>query len=71
MPEKSPIVGVAKKVCPAVISIIISKDLPKVEGFYLLPFGGQNFVMPKSERAERELKLAGVRGLLFLRTAMF
>ena len=44
---KSPIVKVAKKVCPAVISIIVSKDLPKAENFYSFPFGGKEYVMPK------------------------
>ncbi len=47
MPEKSPIVKVAKRVCPAVITIVISKDLTKVEGFYMLPFGEQELVFPK------------------------
>ena len=37
----------AKKVCPAVITVIVSKDLPKVEGFYSFPFGGKEYVMPK------------------------
>ncbi len=44
---KSPIVEIAKKVCPAVITVIVSKDLPKVEGFYSFPFGGKEYVMPK------------------------
>jgi len=42
MIEKSPIIEVAKKVCPAVITITITKDLPKVEGFYFFPFMGRN-----------------------------
>ena len=31
MSERSPIIDIAKKVCPAVITIVISKDLPKKE----------------------------------------
>ena len=41
MKNASPIVEIAKKICPAVITIVISKDLPKIEGFYLMPFGGK------------------------------
>ena len=43
---KSPIVKIAKKVCPAVISVIVSKDLPKVEDFYSFPYGGKEYIMP-------------------------
>ena len=35
---KSPIIEIAKKVCPAVISVIVSKDLPKAENFYSFPY---------------------------------
>ena len=62
---KSPIVGVAKKVCPAVITIVISKDLPKVESFYLFPFGGQQFIIPQIERGKREkTKIGGGSGFI-------
>ncbi|MDO8424784.1 MAG: trypsin-like peptidase domain-containing protein [bacterium] len=63
-PEKSPIVEVAKKVCPAVITIVISKDLPKVEGFYLMPFGGQEFVMPKLKKEKERTKIGGGSGFI-------
>lgn len=45
----SQIVKIAKKVCPAVITIIVSKDLPKVENFYSFPFGGKEYLMPKMD----------------------
>ena len=64
MPEKSPIVEVAKKVCPAVITIVISKDLPKVEGFYFLPFGGQEFFIPKIEKGKEKTKIGGGSGFV-------
>jgi S1-C subfamily serine protease len=35
---KSPIVEIAKKICPAVITVIASKDLPKAENIYSFPF---------------------------------
>jgi serine protease Do len=50
---KSPIVEIAKKVCPAVITVIVSKDLPKAENFYSFPFGGKEYVMPKVKKGEK------------------
>ncbi len=48
MASKSPIIEIAKKVCPAVITVIVSKDLPKAENFYSFPFAGKEYVMPSS-----------------------
>lgn len=64
MLEKSPIVEVAKKVCPSVITIVISKDLPKVEGFYLMPFGGQELVLPKVKKEKEKTKIGGGSGFI-------
>jgi len=61
---KSPIVEIAKKVCPAVITIVISKDLPKVEGFYFFPFGGKEFVVPKFEKEKEKTKIGGGSGFI-------
>ena len=64
MPEKSPIIEIAKKVCPAVITIIVSKDLPKIEGFFLLPFGG-GMVIPKTKAGKKEkVKIGGGSGFI-------
>lgn len=64
--EKSPIVEVAKKVCPAVITIVISKDLPKVEGFYFFPYApGQEFIFPKIKKGKKEsTKVGGGSGFV-------
>jgi len=65
MKEKSPIINIAKKVCPAVITVVISKDLPKIEGFYLMPFGGQNLIMPKVNKGRKEkTKIGGGSGFI-------
>ena len=65
MAEKSPIIKLAKKVCPAVITIVVSKDLPKVEGFYMFPFGGQDFVFPMIKGEEKEkTKIGGGSGFI-------
>lgn len=64
--EKSPVVELAKKICPAVITIIISKDLPKIEGFYFMPFEGENLVVPKLEEKGRKekTKIGGGSGFI-------
>ena len=64
--EKSPIIEVARKVCPAVITIVISKDLPKVEGFYFMPYGGQEMMIPKLENggAKEKTKIGGGSGFI-------
>ncbi|MAF20876.1 MAG: hypothetical protein CMI55_04395 [Parcubacteria group bacterium] len=36
--QKSPIVQAVKKITPAVVSIIISKNLPKIEKYHIQPF---------------------------------
>ncbi|MDO8486196.1 MAG: trypsin-like peptidase domain-containing protein [Candidatus Staskawiczbacteria bacterium] len=52
MKEKSPIVKIAKDVCPAVVTVVVSRDLPKIESFYSFPFGGKEYLMPKMEKGE-------------------
>jgi len=64
MPEISPIVEIAKKVCPAVITIVITKDLPKIEGFYFFPFGGREFVFPKVKKEKEKTKIGGGSGFI-------
>lgn len=64
MHQKSPFVEVAKKVCPAVITIVITKDLPKVEGFYLFPFGGEEFFFPKLKKEKEKTKIGGGSGFI-------
>ena len=51
--SKSPIIEIAKKVCPAVITVIVSKDLPKVEDFYSFPYGGKEYILPMMEKGEQ------------------
>jgi len=64
-PTKSPIVEIAKRVCPAVITIVISKDLPKIEGFYFFPLGDQSFVIPKVEKGgKKKTKIGGGSGFI-------
>jgi len=63
--EKSPIIEIVKKACPAVITIVISQDLPKVEGFYFFPYGNQEFVIPKMEKGKKEkTKVGGGSGFI-------
>jgi serine protease Do len=62
--EKSPIVKVAKKVCPGVITIVITKDLPKIEGFYFFPFNGREFILPKLKKEKEKTKIGGGSGFI-------
>jgi len=64
-PAKSPIVEVAKKVCPAVITIAVSRDLPKIEGVYFFPYGDKSFVIPKIKNGKPEkTKIGGGSGFI-------
>lgn len=63
--EKSPIIEIAKKTCPAVITITISKNLPKVEGFYFFPFMGKEMMIPRMEKGKKErIKIGGGSGFI-------
>jgi len=54
---------IIKKVTPAVISIVITKDLPKVEGFYKMPVNGRQYMVPKFKKGEKEaVKIGGGSG---------
>lgn len=55
--NSSPIVQIAKRVCPAVITIVVSKDLPKVEDFYSFPYGGKEYIMPMANKDGRETQV--------------
>jgi len=56
MTNKGPFVEIAKKVCPGVITIVITKDLPKIEGFYLFPLWGEEFIFPKFKKEKEKTK---------------
>ena len=64
MTEQTSIVEIVKKVTPAVITIVVSRDLPKIEGFYFFPFGGQRFIIPKMEKGKRKTKIGGGSGFV-------
>ncbi|MFH1643062.1 MAG: trypsin-like peptidase domain-containing protein [Patescibacteria group bacterium] len=53
---------IVKKVCPAVITIIITRDLPQIEGFYLMPVGGEKTAIPKMEK--EKTKIGGGSGFI-------
>lgn len=64
----SPIVEIAKKVCPAVITVVVSKDLPRAESFYSFPYAGKEYVMPKMEKGQKgkiqKTKIGGGSGFI-------
>jgi len=58
-------IEIAKKVCPAVITVVVSKDLPQVEGFYMLPMGGKELILPKINKNKKEMtKIGGGSGFI-------
>jgi len=67
MAQKSPVVQTVKKVSPAVVSIIISKDLPKIRKYYVQPFDeflgpyGQPIPQYRQEGRQR-VKIGGGSG---------
>jgi len=69
MAQKSPVVQVVKKISPAVVSITISKDLPKIKKFYVQPFDeffgpyGQPIPQYRQEGSQR-VKIGGGSGFL-------
>lgn len=59
----SPMVKVARKACPAVITIVVTKDLSHVEGYYFVPMGDQQMFVPKMEKQEKA-KIGGGSGFI-------
>lgn len=63
--RKSPIVEIARKICPAVITVIASKNLPQIEEFYFLPFKGEKVAFPKKMKEEKQsTKIGGGSGFI-------
>ena len=50
------------------ITVIVSKDLPKAENFYSFPFAGKEYVMPKLEKGQQgkieKIKIGGGSGFI-------
>lgn len=65
--QKSPVVQIVKKVSPAVVSIIITKDLPKIKRYFIQPFDefsgpyGQPIPQYRQE-GKRKVKIGGGSG---------
>jgi len=57
--EKSPIVEIAKRVCPSVITVIASKDLPNVDGYYTFPLGEREYLLPKIKDNKTKMQKVG------------
>lgn len=62
---KSPIVKIAKKTCPAVITIVASRDLPQIEEYYFLPIKGEKVAFPKKiTESKQKTKIGGGSGFI-------
>lgn len=63
--DRDRVIEVIKKSTPAVISIVVTKDLPKIEGFYQMPYQGRQFLIPKIKKGEKEaVKIGGGSGFI-------
>lgn len=56
MAKNLSIVKIAKNSCPAVITVVVTKDLPKIEGYYMFPFGGKDYMMPRFDHLSNNEK---------------
>ncbi|MDD5098240.1 MAG: trypsin-like peptidase domain-containing protein [Candidatus Pacebacteria bacterium] len=63
--RKSKIVEIAKKICPAVITIVASRDLPQVDEYYFVPMRGEKVAFPKKMNGEKQkTKIGGGSGFI-------
>jgi serine protease Do len=71
MKRETPTVKIVREVCPAVITIVVSRDLPKIEGFYTFPLKKGNFVLPKFNNGKKEkVKIGGGSGFIISKTGL-
>ncbi len=62
--KKSPIVKIAKKICPSVITIVATRDLPQIDEFYFLPVRGEKVALPKKLKGTQKTKIGGGSGFI-------
>ncbi|MEA3295693.1 MAG: trypsin-like peptidase domain-containing protein [Patescibacteria group bacterium] len=62
--KQSSIIDIIKKICPAVITIVITKDLPKIDGYFRIPGQGQNLVVPQMNGKKQKTKIGGGSGFI-------
>lgn len=64
MKNELSITKIVKRVCPAVITIVITRDLPKIGGFYFFPIGGERIAIPKVQKGKEKTKIGGGSGFI-------
>ncbi len=67
MKSDSNIIKIVKKACPAVITIVVTRDLPKIGGFYFLPTGplsSDKIAIPKMKEGKERTKIGGGSGFV-------
>ena len=64
MKNELSITKIVKRVCPAVITIVITRDLPKIGGFYFFPIGGEKIAIPKVQKGKEKTKIGGGSGFI-------
>jgi len=64
MKNELSITKIVKRACPAVITIVITRDLPKIGGFYFFPIGGEKIAIPKVQKGKEKTKIGGGSGFI-------
>ena len=65
MLKHRPITTIANKASKAVVSIIATKNLPKIDGFYPVTVENKKFIIPKFQKEERtDVDLGGGSGFI-------
>jgi len=64
VPEEQAVVSAVKKVLPAVVSIIITKDLPKIKRFVMQPYGPFSFIVPEMGEGKEKVTIGGGSGFI-------
>jgi len=64
MKNELSITKIVKRACPAVITIVITRNLPKIGGFYFFPIGGEKIAIPKVQKGKEKTKIGGGSGFI-------
>jgi serine protease Do len=63
--QEDAVIKVVKDSSPAVVSIIITKDVPVYEQYYISPFRGWNFMIPQQrQRGTEEMRVGAGTGFI-------
>jgi len=62
--EEQAIIKAVREILPAVVSIIITKDLPKIKRFVMQPYGPFSFMVPEMGEGKEKVQIGGGSGFI-------